>query len=587
MANHVKYSYLLKYYEYLQFYNKGRDVDMRFTIARKLWIGFSTLNVLLLVAGAIAILSLYALTGKYQSIIGDNFEKINLASEIEKSQIQAESQILAYVSFNDPEVINKIHSSLQQGATAFEKLSSMVTDEESSELIEKVNTNFTVYKETNNKVIEMKEKGKPFVSSLAQLKTHNEQIVTYLSQLVAFQQEAVEQAKADINSFKSTIFTLIVVIIIASIALGLSITVFISRNIANPIKKVTTGLDEIANGNLLIDTIHIKNKDEVGLMAETFNKMLTDLKSIVGKVRDSSSQLAVSAEELSASSEQSLASSQMVATSTEQQLMTSDTQVKLMVSSVDAMRELNTGMNQISESNEEMLRSSDNVHKLVSKGSTVITDVANQMETIHQTFNETNSIMVEMEKHSNEIQNITSLITEISEQTNLLALNAAIEAARAGDYGKGFAVVANEVKKLAEQSKNSADEIQKMINQIQKASGDAVQAITNGGVKVNEGITKTNESLHVFKEIESSVEDVIDKVESVSAAIEEIHAIADSVTESVIKVETLAKDAAAYSNDSSAATEQQLAVNQEISSSAHSLADLAEKLQQEVSKFKL
>lgn len=587
MANHVKYSYLLKYYEYLQFYNKGRDVDMRFTIARKLWIGFSTLNVLLLVAGAIAILSLYALTGKYQSIIGDNFEKINLASEIEKSQIQAESQILAYVSFNDPEVINKIHSSLQQGATAFEKLSSMVTDEESSELIEKVNTNFTVYKETNNKVIEMKEKGKPFVSSLAQLKTHNEQIVTYLSQLVAFQQEAVEQAKADINSFKSTIFTLIVVIIIASIALGLSITVFISRNIANPIKKVTTGLDEIANGNLLIDTIHIKNKDEVGLMAETFNKMLTDLKSIVGKVRDSSSQLAVSAEELSASSEQSLASSQMVATSTEQQLMTSDTQVKLMVSSVDAMRELNTGMNQISESNEEMLRSSDNVHKLVSKGSTVITDVANQMETIHQTFNETNSIMVEMEKHSNEIQNITSLITEISEQTNLLALNAAIEAARAGDYGKGFAVVANEVKKLAEQSKNSADEIQKMINQIQKASGDAVQAITNGGVKVNEGITKTNESLHVFKEIETSVEDVIDKVESVSAAIEEIHAIADSVTESVIKVETLAKDAAAYSNDSSAATEQQLAVNQEISSSAHSLADLAEKLQQEVSKFKL
>ena len=587
MANHVKYSYLLKYYEYLQFYNKGRDVDMRFTIARKLWIGFSTLNVLLLVAGAIAILSLYALTGKYQSIIGDNFEKINLASEIEKSQIQAESQILAYVSFNDPEVINKIHSSLQQGATAFEKLSSMVTDEESSELIEKVNTNFTVYKETNNKVIEMKEKGKPFVSSLAQLKTHNEQIVTYLSQLVAFQQEAVEQAKADINSFKSTIFTLIVVIIIASIALGLSITVFISRNIANPIKKVTTGLDEIANGNLLIDTIHIKNKDEVGLMAETFNKMLTDLKSIVGKVRDSSSQLAVSAEELSASSEQSLASSQMVATSTEQQLVTSDTQVKLMVSSVDAMRELNTGMNQISESNEEMLRSSDNVHKLVSKGSTVITDVANQMETIHQTFNETNSIMVEMEKHSNEIQNITSLITEISEQTNLLALNAAIEAARAGDYGKGFAVVANEVKKLAEQSKNSADEIQKMINQIQKASGDAVQAITNGGVKVNEGITKTNESLHVFKEIESSVEDVIDKVESVSAAIEEIHAIADSVTESVIKVETLAKDAAAYSNDSSAATEQQLAVNQEISSSAHSLADLAEKLQQEVSKFKL
>ncbi|KGR79634.1 methyl-accepting chemotaxis protein [Ureibacillus manganicus] len=560
---------------------------MRLTIAKKLWLGFSTLNVLLLITGVISVFSFFSLTGKYQTIVDVNIEKINIANEIEKSQIKAEANLLAFISFNNVEAVDQIRGSLQNATNSFEKFSSFQNDEETSKILEKVSTNFKVYNETNNKVIEMKESGKPFTSSLAQLKTHNTQIVTYLSQLVELQQTNVEKAKAEINTYQTTILIVINVIILVSIVLGIVITIIVSRNISNPIKKVTDGLEQIANGNLLAETIHIKNKDEVGLMAQTYNKMLVDLKSIVGKVRDSSSQLAASAEELSASSEQSLASSQMVATSTEQQLTTSDRQVKLMTSSVDAMRDLNTGMDQISQSNEEMLRSSDHVHKLVSKGSIVISDVVNQMETIHQTFNDTNSIMLEMEKNSNEIQTITALITNISDQTNLLALNAAIEAARAGEYGKGFAVVADEVRKLAEQSKKSADEIQKMVDQIQKASGAAVHAITDGGVKVNEGISKTNESLHVFKEIEISVEDVIGKVESVSAAIEEIHAIADSVTESVMKVESLAKDAAAFSNDSSAATEEQLAVNQEISSSAHSLAELAEKLQQEVRKFKI
>lgn len=560
---------------------------MRFTIARKLWIGFSSLIVLLLIAGAIALFSIYDLTNRYQSIIDVNLEKINLAKEIEKSQIKAEANLLSYISFNTTDTIDEVREALQTGVAAVQTFESFTNDVESNELLEKVNTNFTVFAETTNKVIEMKEKGKPFVSSLAQLKTHNGQIIVYLSELVELQQQNVEKAQAEIKGYQSFVWTAMVVIIVISIVLGIGITIIVSRNISNPIKKVTKGLEHIAEGNLQTESINIKNKDEVGLMAETFNKMLVDLRNIVGKVRDSSSQLAASAEQLSASSEQSLASSQMVATSTERQLMASDSQAKLMVSSVDAMRDLNFGMHQISESNEEMLRSSDDVHKLVSKGSTVISDVAHQMETIHQTFTETNAIMTEMAKHSNEIQNITSLITEISDQTNLLALNAAIEAARAGDAGKGFAVVADEVRKLAEQSRKSADEIQKMINQIQKASGAAVHAITDGGAKVNEGITKTNESLHVFKDIESSVEIVINKVETVSAAIEEIHAIADSVTESVVKVESLAKEVAAFSNDSSAATEEQLAVNQEITSSAHSLATLAEKLQQEVSKFKI
>lgn len=350
---------------------------------------------------------------------------------------------------------------------------------------------------------------------------------------------------------------------------------------------MTNGLVEIADGNLTIEPIIIKNKDEVGEMATTFNKMSGDLQRIVSGVRDSSMQLAANAEELTASSEESLASSQMVAKSAEAQMLASDEQVNHMDASMQSMTDLQKGVSQIASSNDEMLKATDGVRSLVRQGSNVVTNVASQMDNIYTTFHETTEIMKNMAKHSDEIQNITSMITDISDQTNLLALNAAIEAARAGEYGKGFAVVAEEVRKLAEQSKNSAAEIAAMVNLIQTASSSAVKAITSGGEKVEEGLAQTTESLNVFHQIETSVDDVVQKVESVTIAISNIQEISRSVTESVQQVQSLATQAADGASDTSAATEQQLAANEEISSNAQFLADLAEKLQNEVSHFKI
>jgi len=213
--------------------------------------------------------------------------------------------------------------------------------------------------------------------------------------------------------------------------------------------------------------------------------------------------------------------------------------------------------------------------------SSVVSDVATNMNMIHSTFNETTEIMMNMAKHSDDIQKVTSLITDISEQTNLLALNAAIEAARAGEYGKGF------VRKLAEQSKLSAAEIESMVKLIQNASATAVKAITSGGDKVVEGLTRTSESLQVFSEIESSVNNVVGKVESVSGAIEQIQEIAENVTTKTTTVLELTERAAQSANETSAATEERLAITEEISASAQSLADLVEKLQSDVNHFKI
>ena len=357
--------------------------------------------------------------------------------------------------------------------------------------------------------------------------------------------------------------------------------------ISKPVGRMTNALSELANGNLLIEPIQIKNRDEIGLMAKSFNVMLEDLRKIVSSVSDSSMQVAANAQELSASSQQSLASSQMVAKSAEDQLHTSNEQSHFMNTSIEAMNELRTSIDQISGDNEQMLQATTQVKNLVDKGASSITDVVNQMETIHETFTETTQMMRTMEQHSNNIQNITGLITAIADQTNLLALNAAIEAARAGEHGKGFAVVADEVRKLAEQSKKSATDIEGMVYQIQQTSSQASKTIVEGGIKVDTGMQKTTESLHAFKNIESGIEEVVYRVESVSAAVEEIQAMSGSVTESVGHVQQLAAQTAETASDTSAATEEQLAAAEEISHNAQMLSELAEQLQNEVNHFKL
>ncbi|ALC86333.1 hypothetical protein AM499_11205 [Bacillus sp. FJAT-22090] len=562
---------------------------MKMTIAKKMWLGFSVVLILLAGVSVMLHISMDEISAKYQFLLDDRVEKVDLIKDIEIAQKDISRSVMDYLLFNTDESLNNIRSNSELQASLTTDLEGKLFSPETLKMMEDIKKKEKTFIDKNEELITAKKnKDTSLINKLtADSKEISIDTIKILGEMEQFLQDDMDKTRAELKKFESMVNILTIVIPIISVILGLALAYFISRSISKPVKKVTAGLVQIADGNLRIEPIVIKNKDEVGEMAVAFNTMSKDLLEIVSGVRDSSMQLAANAEELTASAEESLASSQMVAKSAEEQMATSEQQVRHMDSSVHAMAELSQEVEQISTSNEEMLKATDEVRVLVDKGSDVVSDVAEQMNTIHTTFKDTTVIMNNMAKHSDEIQNVTELITDISEQTNLLALNAAIEAARAGEYGKGFAVVAEEVRKLAEQSKNSATEIASMVQMIQEASSEAVQAITDGGGKVEAGISKTTESLDVFKDIESAVGEVGVKVESVSTAIEQIQEMAKSVSEGSLEVQRLAAIAADGANDTSAATEEQLAANEEITANAQSLADLAEALQNNVSHFKI
>jgi methyl-accepting chemotaxis protein len=188
------------------------------------------------------------------------------------------------------------------------------------------------------------------------------------------------------------------------------------------------------------------------------------------------------------------------------------------------------------------------------------------MEGITITSQTVNALIGEIQKEMQEIGKIVNLITNIASQTNLLALNAAIEAARAGDAGRGFAVVAAEVKSLAQDSRRSAENISEMIGKLQAKSEQAAQAMENSQSAVESGNAALVETLNAFHSVSESVEDIKEKMEAVASSSEEQAASFEEITASVSEMNILVNETAKQALNSSATSEEALAIVSQIQS---------------------
>ncbi len=391
----------------------------------------------------------------------------------------------------------------------------------------------------------------------------------------------------DVINVQNNSNTLITVISIIAVLFTIVISYLLIRSISTPVKKVTDTLHRISDGDLTVETLKIKSKDEIGILVTSLNIMVANVRDILLKVSDVSAQVAASSEELTASAEQCTKANEQIAEATQKSASGAEEQLGSIQNSTNTIKEMSTNIQHITVNSKEMYTLSDKAFSASEHGIITVNDVVAQMHDITSTVNDSENVIRKLGEHSKEIGNIVEIITGITEQTNLLALNAAIEAARAGEQGSGFAVVAEEIRKLAEQSKISATQISVFVKEIQNETENAVISINKGNEKVKDGFVKTQHVAETFQAIKADVTNVNRKVKDVMASIERVSSQSQAIVSISEIIKKAAEEGAILSQENSAANQEQVATMEEITSSAQSLAELADELQSSIAIFKI
>lgn len=563
---------------------------MRFTIYKKLLLGFFIVILVLVTTIGLNIKQLDSVNKTYRTLLEEQTTK---SISIQELRVIAKQEIVSmrgYLLLGDKQNFQSNQASREEFKQKSEELMATLDSEKSIKLLEAINKSEQSVQQFADRMFDLKaagetEKYEKLDSTQGRLiiKQFDERV----ENLSNYQNEYVEGKMAATSSQIQDIKLQMMLLGGFAVIISLIIALVVGSLMSRPINGMAKAAKKIAEGDLTAEQIRIKNRDEVGDLALAFNQMAANLKDLITNVRQNTVQVSGSAAELTASADQTIQATEQITSSIQEVASGSEAQGKNATESSEAMKNMTKGIQQLAsttaavselaiETNSEAKKGNDSLHRVIS-----------QMTTINTAVLESASVVKNLDGHSIEIGNIIGIITDIAEQTNLLALNAAIEAARAGDHGRGFAVVADEVKKLAEQSKKSAEQIATLISEIQQDTNRAVTVMDTGTQEVQIGMQVVKVAEEGFSKIVELIEQVSMQIQEATTVSEEMSSSAEQIYASFDEIATIAQMSSSNLQNVASASEEQLATIEEVAASAATLSNMAEELHTQVSRFKV
>jgi methyl-accepting chemotaxis protein len=395
--------------------------------------------------------------------------------------------------------------------------------------------------------------------------------------VVAQEQQEVE---ADVRKLQ--------IIILAVSAAGLCLLALVLylyvKRIVHPLKALQGKIEKFREGDLS-QSITVNRNDEIRQLADSFNGMSRQVRSIIEKISLVMADVRQIADHISDGSQQSVDMQHRIAGITDSlaaEMEKQKEQVEQIQQIVDTIageiEGIHTHIQQASRIN-------DDAHEQTAKVTKAISALQENMGAIADDMTASNHAFAALYDSMREVTNILAWITDISKKTKLLSLNARIEASRAGQAGMGFGVVADEIRELSGQTEEAAVRIAQLLGTIQEKVEMVASTMNQTDRATHAGIETLVQASGIILRVVQTIRELNDRfagIEQLSVSIHEqsrlikggIHHLSDSF-------ETVASGA----QQAAAVTQESAFIGQQFRADSRQLLDVVHSLEQEIGYF--
>lgn len=559
-------------------------------VGKKLNMAFSVIIGLMIASVVITLINLASIREQSELALGSRVQQLQLAEEVQKGIFQQGLYARAVILNNNEKTMQELKDSAKILDEDILEIKGLLISKEMKESWAKMNESNDLFNGQLEELIKAVENDNLKEASRIvneKLTITNGAILTEAKTMIDYQNKKLGEARAATNDAIAFTRMVAIISVVVSILIGIFLMMMIKRTITRPLQQVTTAVEIVSNGDLSQEDINYKSKDEIGILTTGVNTMKENLRRLIQNIQSNAEHLSAAAEELSASTEEVTATNENISSQVATTSKVTEGSAKAANESAIATDETAQGVHRIAEAVQTLNHASTNARGISTNGVSILGQAKSQMDVISNSTSLVNQLVDKLAKQTEEIEKITGVITDITDQTNLLALNASIEAARAGEHGKGFAVVAEEVSKLADQSKESANLIVALTQEIKADTKNVEKAVENSLVSVQDGVQIIVDAGTSFATISEAINTMTSQIEDVSATAEQLSAGAEQVSASVQEISSGTQQTAGSIEVIVNAMGEQISTMVQVSEVAQDLSLSAQRLNEEISSFKV
>ncbi|MEN2769060.1 methyl-accepting chemotaxis protein [Ornithinibacillus xuwenensis] len=396
-------------------------------------------------------------------------------------------------------------------------------------------------------------------------------------------QLAINDAHSTINNTTKLLFiTGILAIVISFILL-----IIISRKISKNLNLIVNRSNQIASGDLNLNELTYQGNDEIGQLSKSINDMGGSLREMIREITNLSVEVDQQSNIMSSTTDEVKLGSHQIASTVDELATGTSNQANEAAIISESTNEFSSKLQEATKHSQALVEVSNGVQNASTKGNQQMQQSLEQMKRIHEVVEISVTNVKSLEKKTNSITEIVSVIKSIAEQTNLLALNASIEAARAGEAGRGFAIVAEEVRKLSEEVANSVANISDIIFSIKEDTVEMSSQLTKGYQETDKGTEEMQITNEYFTDIKDQVEDMSQRIQKIASTFAYFEKSSQEINTSVEHIAAISEESAAGTEEIAASIQEQSSSMDNISSSAGELSRMVDNMNQLLKKFRI